>query len=238
MPALIQAVEGSFNDPSKIETIRNVTKAISNLCWPLPELAVIRPALPVLAQSLLSEDLEIVSDACWAIGHISDGPEEYIRAILERDSDLVPRLIELMGHTSVKIVKQAVKSIGNIICVNEVLIQQIVGPLSSLLESSDADVRNEVMLVISNITDGTSEQIQYAIDAGIFPKLFDLLRTSELDVRSAGIWAICNVTSGGTPEQIRYLMNEGVISLLTDLSRVSGMSSIKVALEKFQGYNR
>ena len=44
---------------------------------------------------------------------------------------------------------------------------------------------------------GTSDQIQSVVNAGVFPKLIDLLRSSEFDIQKEAAWAVSNATSGG-----------------------------------------
>lgn len=65
-------------------TIRNVTWTLSNLCRgkPAPNFETVQPALPLLARLLFSPDIETVTDACWALSYISDGPDYRIQAVL------------------------------------------------------------------------------------------------------------------------------------------------------------
>jgi hypothetical protein len=63
---------------------------------------------------------------------------------------------------------------------------------------------------IVTILIGTAEQIQSVINANVFPKLIELLGSSEFDIQKEAAWAVSNATSGGAPEQILYLAMQGI----------------------------
>ena len=65
--------------------LRNATWTLSNFCRgkPQPEFGTVRPALPTLAQLIYSPDEEVLTDACWALSYLSDGPNEKIQAVIE-----------------------------------------------------------------------------------------------------------------------------------------------------------
>lgn len=53
-----------------------------------------KPALPVLRQLIHLNDEEVLTDACWALSYLSDGPNDKIQAVLE--AGVCPRLVELL----------------------------------------------------------------------------------------------------------------------------------------------
>lgn len=61
---------------------RNAVWALSNLCrgkHPPPEFSKVAPCLPVLSRLLLHTDADVLSDACWALSYLSDGPNDKIQ---------------------------------------------------------------------------------------------------------------------------------------------------------------
>ena len=90
-----------FNDNARLSTIRNATWTLSNLCRgkPHPEFVTIQPVLPLVSRLIFSNDIETVTDACWALSYISDGPNERIDAVLQ--AGVAPRLVELLGKINV-----------------------------------------------------------------------------------------------------------------------------------------
>jgi len=69
------------------------------------------------------------------------------------------------------------------------------------------------------------------IEARIVPRLIQLIKTSDFDIKKEAAWALSNATSGGSPEQIRYMVNEGLIEPLLDLLQTSEPRIVLVALE-------
>ena len=109
LPALLQ-VSQTFTEQSRLSTIRNATWTLSNLCRgkPPPAFEVVRPALPLLARLLFSQDLETATDACWALSYISDGPNDRIQAVL--NAGVAPRLVELLGSTTATVQTPALRT--------------------------------------------------------------------------------------------------------------------------------
>jgi importin subunit alpha-1 len=235
LQALLQ-VSSSFNDTSRLSTIRNCTWTLSNLCRgkPSPPFEQIRHALPLLSRLLYSQDMETVTDACWALSYMSDGPNERIDAVLS--SGVAPRLVELLGHNAASVQTPALRTVGNIVTGDDSQTQFVINlnalpALLALLDHPKKNIRKEACWTISNITAGTADQIQAIVDCGVFPKLIDLLRSSEFDIQKEAAWAVSNATSGGNAEQIMYLVQNNAIPPLCELLQVSDSKVVAVALE-------
>ncbi|KAE9445123.1 hypothetical protein C3L33_22979, partial [Rhododendron williamsianum] len=91
MPLLAQ-----LNEHSKLSMLRNATWTLSNFCRGKPPTPFeqVKPALPVLRQLIHLNDEEVLTDACWALSYLSDGPNEKIQAVIE--AGVCPRLVELL----------------------------------------------------------------------------------------------------------------------------------------------
>lgn len=235
LPALLSVGQG-FNEHSRLSTIRNATWTLSNLCRgkPAPSFEVVKPALPLLSRLLFSQDPETVTDACWALSYISDGPNDRIQAVLTHG--VAPRLVELLGSPNAAVQTPALRAVGNIVTGDDAQTQFIINlnalpALLWMLDHQKKNIRKEACWTISNITAGTHTQIQSVVNAGVFPKLVQLLQSGEFDIQKEAAWAVSNATSGGTPDQIMYIVQQGAVAPLCALLCVSDAKVSTVALE-------
>jgi Armadillo/beta-catenin-like repeat len=116
---------------SKLTMLRNATWTLSNFCRgkPQPDFELVRPALPTLAQLIFSPDEEVLTDSCWALSYLSDGPNEKIQAVIE--AGVCRRLVELLLNPS-----PAVQT-----CVHTYTTQKIVVGVSDAAAASAACAR-------------------------------------------------------------------------------------------------
>ena len=110
MPLLQQLHQGS-----KLSMLRNATWTLSNFCRgkPQPDFELVKHSLPTLAQLIYSPDEEVLTDACWALSYLSDGPNEKIQAVIE--AGVCRRLVELLLNPSPAVQTPALRTVGNIV---------------------------------------------------------------------------------------------------------------------------
>ena len=144
---------------------RNAVWCLSNLCRgrnPPVEFSKVEPALSILALLLDNEDEDILADACCALSHLS-GDLTKLQKIIE--SNECPRLVELLNHSSLKVVHAALRAVGNIVNGDDEQTQVIVDCntlecLLELLNSPSESIRKEACMVIGNIAVGNIARIQ------------------------------------------------------------------------------
>lgn len=221
---------------SKLSMLRNATWSLSNFCRgkPQPEFEAVKPALPTLAQLIFSPDEEVLTDACWALSYLSDGPNEKIQAVIE--AGVCRRLVELLLNPSPAVQTPALRTVGNIVTGDDLQTQFVINNnslpcLLALLSSPKKGIRKESCWTISNITAGNKDQIQAVVDNNIIPPLIQLLTNAEFDIRKEAAWAISNATSGGSAAQIKFLVQQGCIRPLCDLLTVNDAKIVTIALE-------
>ena len=196
---------------------------------------MVKGSLPSLCQLVHSPDEEVLTDACWALSYLSDGPNEKIQSVIE--SGVCRRLVELLQHQSASVQTPALRTVGNIVTGDDLQTQIIINfsplpCLKKLLSSPEKDIRKEACWTVSNITAGNPEQIQAVIEHGIFPFLINLLSNAEFDIKKESAWAITNATSGeNSSKQIKYLVAQGCIRPFCDLLEVDDSEIITVTME-------
>ena len=146
-----------------------------------------------------SQDVESVSDACWALSYISDGSNERIQAVL--DSGCAPRIIQLLGAvTDSSIQAPTLRLVGNIMTGNDAQTQEVVDLgvlpiLVSLLDHTKKNVQKEACWSFSNVASGTPSQVQAIMDTpDLIPKVIAMLGNADADLQKEATWLIANAT--------------------------------------------
>jgi importin subunit alpha-2 len=205
---------------------------------PPPDFHFVSPCLPALAKLLDHPDKQVVGNACFALAHMSKGQQGQVQAII--DLGICPRLADFVHHESYStVVRGALRTLGNIIKdETQAPLKCIIGNiLPSLLHHSSSkneDVLEEVCLLISKITAGTTDQVQLVIDNNLFPPIIGILKDSKIgmSLREPALLSVTNVLSKGSPAQVEYLVKQGCIPALCEcLQSDISTDIISVALD-------
>ncbi|KAI3949029.1 hypothetical protein MKW98_021635 [Papaver atlanticum] len=175
--ALVQLLS-QFSKHSKESMLRTATWTLSNLCRG-------EPAVSFEQHLIHSSDEEILTDACWALSHIS---KDKIEALIE--AGVCSRLVTLLHHPYPTVYIPSLRTIGHIVTGNDEQTQVIIegsycynpGVLmlscfhQLLTQNYSKNIKRETCWAISNITAGNVDQIQAAIEANIIGPVLHLLR--------------------------------------------------------------
>lgn len=140
--------------------LRNAAWTLSNFCRgrPQPDFDKVKRCIPSLVRVLvLTSQEEILQDICWALSYLSDGGRTNLQTMLQ--TNLLPRLVQLVEHQSLPIAVASLRTIGNILTgedwETQVAIDAGVIPVfCRLIQHPKKAVRKEVCWSVSNITAG------------------------------------------------------------------------------------
>jgi importin subunit alpha-6/7 len=222
----------------KIGMLRNCSWTLSNFCRgkPPPPFHFLEPAVGVLSALLSAPDDEILTDVCWALSYLTDGTNDRIQAVV-RQPGLVNRVVELLDHETPSVQTPALRVVGNIVTGDEAQTQTVLNcPLAlpylkKLLLDSNKAIRKEACWGISNITAGTTDQIQMVISADIIPIVVELMKSAEFEIRKEAAWTLSNASSCGSSDQVLYLANQNVIPLFCEFLSCLDQATVSICLD-------
>lgn len=193
--------------------LRVASWCLSNICGLSPQSSflVTQNLLPTLATLLRVSDVQVVTDTCWALFHISKGVNAQVIDEMIK-CELVMLLTKLLDH-SPNITHPALKTLGHVCCGNHgqtqhALDQGLLSMMCSLLGDRNKCVRREACWTLSNITAGTVAQIEDVINARLIHPLVTLMREDVTDVAEEACWALANAVTGGRDAHIVYLVEQ------------------------------
>ncbi|GFX63555.1 importin subunit alpha-5 [Trichonephila clavipes] len=216
---------------------RNIAWTMSNLCRnknPPPPFEIVRELLPTFAEMIVHPDVEVVTDALWAISYLTDASNDKIQEVI--DAGVVPRLCELLEVRETAVISPVLRAVGNIVTGNDDQTQTVIdgGALESmrfLLRHQKSNVVKEACWTVSNICAGNVQQIQAVTDNGLMSLILDVLNEGDFKCQKEAVWAVCNYTSGGNIDQIIFLVRSGVIPPLCDMLGIKDPKTLQVVLD-------
>lgn len=228
------------NHHNRLTLVRHTIWAISNLCRgkPKPSFAAVQPAVKIACGLIMTQtDVEILTDACWALSYLADDDtpkNSQIQMII--NTGVLPRLVRCLANSKEKLVIPALRTIGNIVtgddhqteaCVKA----EIVPELVHLISHKNKNVRKESCWALSNIAAGTKVQIQELLAHGAIPALNRCMQDDLFEVRKEAAWTMSNITNGGVADQIRYVAKCKGMQALISLFDTDDATVIMIALE-------
>lgn len=216
----------------------NCVWALSNFCRgkPQPDLALVAPAIPHLANLLSMNNNEALTDALWALSYLSDGSDERIRAVMQGEG-IVENIIKLLGHENSSIVSPAVRILGNFVSGDDYQTQAVVDAgmmnyAANLLVHPKKGIRKETCWLISNIAAGNRTQIGHLMRHGqAMNTLVQLARDASWEVKKEAVWALSNIATGGADDHVHSIVELGAIESLCSVLDASDTRIVMIVLE-------
>jgi hypothetical protein len=169
--------------------LRSVTSTLSNLCWNLGgSVLAVRQLLPALYHLIHTNDEEILATACMALSHLTDGPKEIKKEVI--NAGVVPRLVELLYHKEETVIYPTLLVIGFIAYSVEDVSDEIeafvsagaVAGMIHLLDSPHPIVVDRAASVLSNFAIQRAKLRDFLIEEGIIKPLVSLINKADTPV--------------------------------------------------------
>ncbi|XP_046448995.1 importin subunit alpha-1-like isoform X2 [Daphnia pulex] len=186
----IKAMLSLVKSNSSATLLRSVTSTLSNLCRYLGgSVLAVRQLLPALYHLIHANDEEILATACMALSHLTDGPKEIKKEVI--NAGVVPRLVELFYHKEETVIYPTLMVIGYIAYSGEDISDEIeafvsagaVAGMIHLLDSPHPVVVEHAAWVLGNFANQGAEIRDFLIEEGIIKPLVSLINKPDTPVK-------------------------------------------------------
>ncbi|KAG9457772.1 hypothetical protein H6P81_002280 [Aristolochia fimbriata] len=186
-------------------------------------------AVPLFVQLLSSSSDDVREQAVWALGNVA-GDSTSGRDLVLSHGALLPLLAQLNQHSKLSMLRNATWTLSNFCRGKPPAPFEEIKPalqvLRHLIHSTDEEVLTDACWALSYLSDGTNDKIQAVIDAGVCPKLVDILLKPASPVLIPALRTIGNIVTGDD-EQTQYMIDNRVLPCLYRLLTHPHKKSIK-----------
>ncbi|MQL80811.1 hypothetical protein Taro_013259 [Colocasia esculenta] len=188
-------------------------------------------AVPVFVQLLNSPNDDVREQAVWALGNVA-GDSPRCRDLVLAHGALLPLLNQLNEHAKLSMLRNATWTLSNF-CRGKPqpsfeqlarhlptieLTRPALPALERLIHTTDEEVLTDACWALSYLSDGTNDKIQTVIEAGVCPRLVELLLHSSPSVLIPALRTVGNIVTGDDLQTqciINYQALPRLLNLLT-----------------------
>jgi len=109
----------------------------------------------------------------------------------------------------------------------------VLNHLLPVLQHAKPQIRKEALWCLSNITAGTSEQIQMVLDAGLMPEVILRCDEGNWTVRKEALWTLANACLGGSAS-VQVLVELGALPALVNGLNIQEPSLVSCVLDAIE----
>uniref|UniRef100_A0A8C5GNQ7 Importin subunit alpha n=1 Tax=Gouania willdenowi TaxID=441366 RepID=A0A8C5GNQ7_GOUWI len=184
-------------------------------------------AIPAFINLVSSPHQHISEQAIWALGNIAGDCANY-RDLIFHHGGLQPILC-LLSSPDLSVfpssyLRNVTWTLSNL-CRNKnpapplAAVQQLLPALVRLLHhNSDETILADTCWALSYLTDASNERIEVVLQAGLVPRLVQLLGCGELSILAPALHSLGNIVTG-TDEQTQCVLNAGALAVFPSLLR-------------------
>ncbi|KAM7279596.1 hypothetical protein ACFE04_006730 [Oxalis oulophora] len=156
-------------------------------------------AVPKFVQLLGSASEDVREQAVWALGNVAGDSPNCRDLVLSNDA-LIPLLSQMNEHSKLSMIRNATWTLSNFCRGKPPAPFEQVKPalpaLQRLIYSSDEEVLTDACWALSYLSDGTNDKIQAVIEAGVCPRLVELLLHPSPTVLVPALRSMGNIVTG------------------------------------------
>ncbi|KAF8039311.1 hypothetical protein BT93_B1753 [Corymbia citriodora subsp. variegata] len=170
-------------------------------------------SIPKFVRLLGSSVAGVRKQVVWALGNVA-GDSPNCRDHVLSGGALVPLLAQLDGHPKLTLIRSTTWTLSNLCCGKPPPSFEQVKPalpaLTRLINSEDEEVLIDACSALSCISDGSSHNIQFVIEAGVCPRLLELLVHPSPAILVSTLKTLGNIVSGNNAQTQFVIDKQGL----------------------------
>ncbi|CAA6669127.1 unnamed protein product [Spirodela intermedia] len=186
-------------------------------------------AVPIFVGLLNSQSDDVREQAVWALGNVA-GDSPRCRDLVLGQGALLPLLNQLNEHAKLSMLRNATWTLSNF-CRGKPQpsfdqTKPALPVLVRLIHSNDEEVLTDACWALSYLSDGTNDKIQAVIEAGVCPRIVELLLHPSPSVLIPALRTVGNIVTGNDL-QTQYIIDNQALPCLLNLLTHNHKKSIK-----------
>ncbi|KAL7082169.1 hypothetical protein ACP275_14G082600 [Erythranthe tilingii] len=209
IPLMVQGV-WSEDPNAQLEATTQFRKLLSIERSPPIDEVIKAGVIPRFVEFLGRHDLpQLQFEAAWALTNVASGTSEHTRVVIEHGA--VPNFVQLLSSASDDVREQ---------------VRPALPVLQQLIHLNDEEVLTDACWALSYLSDGTNDKIQAVIEAGVCPRLVELLLHPSPTVLVPALRTVGNIVTGDDA-QTQFVIDNQVLPYLQQLLTQNHKKSIK-----------
>ncbi|KAK1385089.1 Importin subunit alpha [Heracleum sosnowskyi] len=186
-------------------------------------------AIPIFVRLLASSSDDVREQAVWALGNVA-GDSPKCRDLVLSNGALMPLLAQFNESAKLSMLRNATWTLSNF-CRGKPQphfeqTKPALPALARLIHSNDEEVLTDACWALSYLSDGTNDKIQAVIDAGVCPRLVELLLHPSASVLIPALRTVGNIVTGDDMQTQVIIQHQALLCLMNLLTN-SHKKSIK-----------
>ncbi|KAL9257210.1 Importin subunit alpha-1b-like protein [Drosera capensis] len=186
-------------------------------------------AVPIFVKLLASPSDDVREQAVWALGNVA-GDSPRCRDLVLSHGALIPLLSQLNEHSKLSMLRNATWTLSNF-CRGKPQppfdqVRPALPALERLVHANDEEVLTDACWALSYLSDGTNDKIQAVVEAGVCPRLIELLMHPSPSVLIPALRTVGNIVTGDDM-QTQAVIDNGALPCLVSLLTHNHKKSIK-----------